>query len=154
MLLAGLVACSSQGEKAADTQAVPAAQKKLVHPTQEDLSRYMPRDNRVTAALTEANLFGNENLPRATWAEYRKGAKTYQQFLFKAQNTGMAAVYLGHTKDAMASAKFVAGFGGYYGEIEGKPVFVFVKNEYVTGLVGLSQEEADAEGRVIAVRIP
>ncbi|MCW5966667.1 MAG: hypothetical protein KIT83_21695, partial [Bryobacterales bacterium] len=83
-----------------------------------------------------------------------KGASTYQQFLLKAHNSGMAAVYLGYVKDAMPTRKFVAGFGGYYGEIDGKPVFVFVKGEYVTGLVGLTLEQADAEGRLIAVRIP
>jgi len=128
--------------------------RKLSHPKQEDLQRFMPRENRQSVTLLEGNLFGDENLPAATVAEYRKGSKQYEQFLFKAQNTAMAGVYLGYCKDAMSNAKFIAGFGGYYGEIDGKPVFAFVKNEYVTGLVGLTQEEADAEGRLIAARIP
>lgn len=154
-LMAGLVACGSPAEnKAESTAEVPAAPVKLVHPKQEDLSRYMPRENRVSASLTQHNLFGKETLPQATLAEYKKGARTYQQFLFKTQNAGMAAVYLGYLKDEMTAAKFVAGFGGYFGEIDGKPVFVFVKGEYVTGLVGLPLKQADAEGRLIAVRIP
>ncbi len=150
--LAGILSCGSSTESKTSETVAPTA--KLRHPEQEDLSRYMPKENRVSTSVTEGNLFENENLPRATVAEYKTGAKTYQQFLFKAQNPGMAAVYLGHAKDAMANAKFVAGFGGYFGEVGGKPVFVFVKNEYVTGLVGLSREDADAEGRLIAVRIP
>ncbi len=152
LLFAGTMGCGTTAEKTTDR--TPPAPVKLTHPEQEDLSRYMPRENRVRAALTETNLFGNEALPRATLADYKKGPKSYQQFLFKTQSTGMAAVYLGHTKDAMTDAKFVAGFGGYFGQIDSKPVFVFVKNEYVTGLVGLSREDADAEGRLIAVRIP
>ncbi|MCU0226894.1 MAG: hypothetical protein MUF01_04580 [Bryobacterales bacterium] len=152
LLLAGMLACGPGGETARQDVAPVTAKPK--HPQQQDLSRFMPREHRLQAALSEGNLFNKETLPQATLAEYRKGSKTYQQFLFKAQNTGMAAVYLGHVKDAMTEAKFVAGFGGYFGQVDGKPVFVFVKNEYVTGLVGLSRDDADAEGRLVAVRIP
>lgn len=152
VVLGALLGCGPASETGQPT-AAPAAAKPR-HPQQEDLSRFMPREHRLQAALTEGNLFGKDTLPQATLGDYKKGAQTYQQFLFKAQNTGMAAVYLGHLKDAMTEAKFVAGFGGYFGQVDGKPVFVFVKNEYVSGLVGLSREDADAEGRLVAARIP
>jgi hypothetical protein len=152
--MVGLLAGCGASEAPSGGEGAEGAGRKLTHPVQEDLQRFMPRENRQAVTLLEGNLFDNENLPAATVADYRKGNKEYQQFLFKAQNTAMAGVYLGYCKDAMTTSKFIAGFGGYYGEINGKPVFAFVKNEYVTGLVGLSQEEADAEGRLIAARIP
>ena len=153
LMLLWLTGCNSSDVPPAAETAEGQA-RKLTHPKQEDLQRYMPRENRQSVALLEGNLFDDENLPAATVADYRQGSKEYQQFLFKAQNMGMAGVYLGYCKDAMSNPKFIAGFGGYFGEIDGKPVFAFVKNEYVTGLVGLSLEDADAQGRVIAGRIP
>lgn len=156
LLLLSLVACGSSSDGGANAPSAgeaPAAAK-LVHPKQEDLSRYMPKENRQKVSLLEGNLFELDTLPAATLANYSKGGKSFEQFLFRTQSTAMAGVYLAYVKDAMANPKFVAGFGGYFGEIDGKPVFAFVKNEYVTGLVGLSQADADAEGRIIAGRIP
>lgn len=152
MLLA-LGACGPPEAPKEGTSA-PETTPRIVHAVQEDLSRLMPTDDRVSAALVEEPLLGVEQFPGGTLAEYSKGGKTFQQFLFKAPNVAMTAVYLGHCKDAMANPKFVASFGGYFGEIGGKPVFVFVKNEYVSGLVGLPLDEADAQGRVAAARIP
>lgn len=128
--------------------------KPVEHPTPQDLSRYMARENLVSNTVVNDNLLGIEALPGGNLAEYKKGGRNFQQFLMKAPSVALGAVYLSEFKSAMASPKFVAGFGGYYGDIAGKPVFVFVKNEYVTGLIGLSKDEADAEGRLVAARIP
>ncbi|MCW5966724.1 MAG: hypothetical protein KIT83_21980, partial [Bryobacterales bacterium] len=83
-LMAGLVSCGSPAENKAEDPAEAPAVAKLVHPKQEDLSRFMPKENRVSASLSDDSLFGNDTLPPATLAEYKKGARTYQQFLFKA----------------------------------------------------------------------
>ncbi len=114
----------------------------------------MPPEGRTSVSLVEGPLLGVAQFPGGTFAEYRKNGKSFQQILFKAPSVAMTAVYLGHGKDAMDKPKFVAGFGGYFGEIDDKPVFLFVKNEYVTALIGLPLNEADAEGRVAAARIP
>ena len=87
-------------------------------------------------------------------AEYQKNGKRYRQFLIKAPSVALAAVYLSDLKDAMTNPKFVASFGGYFGELNQEPAFVFTKDEYVTGFLGLTREEADAAGRLAAARIP
>lgn len=114
----------------------------------------MPSYGRISSSLVADPLLGVAQFPGGTVAEYKKGGKSFQQILFKAPNLPMTAAYLGYGKDAMTQPKFVASFGGYYGEIHGKPVFLFVKNEYVAGLVGLSLQDADAEGRIAAASIP
>ncbi len=35
----------------------------------------------------------------------------------------------------------------------GQPVFVFTRGAWMTGTVGLSEKEADAEARVLATRL-
>jgi len=153
LIVLTLASCGSADKEVAKP-AESSAPRTIQHAKQEDFSRFMPLENRVSAKLVDGPLLGVAQLPGGTLADYKKGAKAFQQFLFKAPSVAMTPVYLGHCKDAMTNPKFVASFGGYYGEIQGKPVFVFVKNEYVAGLIGLSLEDADAQGRVAATRIP
>jgi hypothetical protein len=35
----------------------------------------------------------------------------------------------------------------------GRPVFVFPKGPWILGIAGLSQKEADAQGRILAGRV-
>lgn len=140
----------SEEGKATTPAAAPAAPK----PKAVDSSRYLAREGQVGAQLVEDQLLGIAALPGGNLATYKKGGKQFEQFLLKAPNVALGAVYLTEIKGAMTNPKFVASFGGYFGELNGKPAFVFTKNEYVTGFVGLSREEADAEGRLAAARIP
>jgi hypothetical protein len=36
---------------------------------------------------------------------------------------------------------------------QGKPAFIFAKGPYVAGVVGLTEEKADMEGRKLAARL-
>ncbi|MDZ7639866.1 MAG: hypothetical protein U5J83_16715 [Bryobacterales bacterium] len=119
-----------------------------------DVSRYFPKEKQTGVEFVEDQLLGIAALPGGNIAEYNRGGKRYQQFMLKAPSAALAAVCLADIKSAMTNPKFVASFGGYFGELDGKPAFVFTKNEYVTGFIGLSRDEADAEGRVAAARIP
>ncbi len=147
----GSAGCGPAPKEAAppDAAAVPAPKPKAA-----DVSRYLPRDGQVSVQFVEDQILGIPALPGGNTGEYKAGGKTYRQFLIKAPSAALAAVYLSDVKDAMASSRFVANFGGYFGELNGEPAFVFTKNEYVTGFLGLSLQEADAAGRIAASRIP
>lgn len=151
-----LVGCGPASKESADAgkAATPAAAPAAPKPKAVDSSRYLARDGQLRAQLVEDQLLGIAALPGGNLATYQKGGKQFEQFLLKAPSVALGAVYLTEIKGAMANPKFVASFGGYFGELNGKPAFVFTKNEYVTGFVGLSREEADAEGRLAAARIP
>jgi hypothetical protein len=43
--------------------------------------------------------------------------------------------------------------GGYFGMDGDRPVYVFVKGAWVAGIVGLTEEKADAAARVFAARL-
>ncbi len=148
LLLAG---CGS-----APKQAAPAgeAAENPPKPAAVDVSRYLAREGQANVQFVEDRILGIAALPGGNVAEYRKNGKRYRQFLFKAPSAALAAVYLGDLKDAMTNPKFVASFGGYFGELNQEPAFVFTKGEYVTGFLGLTREEADAAGRLAAARIP
>jgi hypothetical protein len=152
----GFVGCgpSPQGSGTSEKAAAPAAQAVPQKPKAVDSSRYLAREGQLSARMVEDQLLGIAALPGGNLATYKKGGKQFEQFLLKAPNVALGAVYLTEIKSAMANPKFVASFGGYFGELNGKPAFVFTKNEYVTGFVGLSREDADAEGRLAAARIP
>lgn len=150
LVLAG-TGCSDAPKEAPRATEAPANTPK---PKAEDVSRYLPGDSQVSVKFVENQILGIASLPGGNIAEYTKNGKRYRQFLLKAPTVALSAVYLTDVKDAMTNPKFVASFGGYFGELNKEPVFVFTKNEYVTGFMGLSREEADAAGRVAAARIP
>ena len=50
-------------------------------------------------------------------------------------------------------AKLVPSFGGYFGQDNGRPVFVFTKNAWIAGVVGLPEKQADTEARTLAGRL-
>lgn len=152
--LAFVLAGTGCGEAPKEAPRATEAPANTPKPKAEDVSRYLSRDAQVSVKLVEDQLLGIAALPGGNIAEYNRNGKRYRQFLLKAPTVAMSAVYLTDVKDAMTNPRFVANFGGYFGEFNKEPIFVFTKNEYLTGFVGLSLEEADAAGRVAAARIP
>ena len=47
----------------------------------------------------------------------------------------------------------IAHFGGYFGNDGGKPAFLFAKNEWFCGVIGLPMADADARAREFAGRL-
>ena len=149
-----LVLAAGCGPAAKETAPAPEAAESAPKPATVDVSRYLATEAQTKVQLVEDRLLGIAALPGGNVAEYRKNGKRYRQFLLKAPSAALAAVYLSDVKDAMTDPKFVASFGGYFGELNQEPAFVFTKGEYVTGFLGLTREEADAAGRLAAARIP
>jgi len=84
---------------------------------------------------------------------FKKGRAEYDMFLAKLDTPTDAAILLLSWSKALTNAKLVPSFGGYFGQDAGRPVFVFSKGAWITGIAGLPQKEADTEARVLASRI-
>lgn len=149
-----LLLWASCGPAPKESAPAPDVAASAPKPAAVDASRYLAKEGQISAQFVEDRLLGIAALPGGNIAEYRKNGKSYRQFLLKAPSVALGAVYLSDIKDAMTDPKFVASFGGYFGELNQEPAFVFTKGEYVTGFLGLSREEADAAGRIAAARIP
>jgi len=131
----------------------PEAQPKVEAPKPkppEDESRRFPGDGRIEVEIVEDQLLGKDYLPGGNLASYDREGKQYQQFLIRSDQ---ALDLLSAVKGQLADRKFVAAFGGYYGQIDGEGWFVFIKNDYLLGIVGLEQAEADLIARDFAARI-
>ncbi len=127
--------------------ATPAAPK----PT--DQTRRFPIAERVEVTLIESPLFGKDFLPGGNVAEYKRGAREYEMFLLRAASPTAAATLLFDYKNTLAEPKFIAHFGGYFGDDAGTPTFLFSKGSWLAGVRGLARDDADAVARELAARI-
>ena len=118
-----------------------------------DETRRFPMDGRESVEPMAGPLFGMGFLPGGNVAVYRKGGKTWKQFVVKTESAGETAVLLSKVKDALRGPKFVAHMGGYFGMAGDQPFFVFPKGRWLAGTVGLPEKEADTAGRVMALRL-
>jgi hypothetical protein len=118
-----------------------------------DESRRFPQANLVSTAVVDSALLGKSFMPGGTLARYKKGKSEYQMFVARARSATDAAIKLSDWRSALTKPEFVASFGGYFGQDQGAPVFVFTKGEWIAGVVGLSRSDADAAARVLAARL-
>jgi hypothetical protein len=127
----------------------PVAEQ-VAKPKPADESRRFPKTNLVDTKVVDTQLLGKSFMPGGTMAHYKKGAVEYDMFLAR---TSSGALLLPDWNKALADSKLVPSFGGYFGMDAGRPVFVFAKGDWVAGIVGLSEKDADAEARILATRI-
>lgn len=118
-----------------------------------DETRRFPAQDRESVEPVAGPLFGKDFLPGGNIAVYKKGGKTWKQFVIKNENAGQTAVLLGKFKDTLKDPKFIAHMGGYFGMDGDQQVFVFPKGLWLAGTVGLPETEADLAGRNMAVRL-
>lgn len=151
--LSGCGGGSGGGEsKQATAPAAAAPARTAVRPADE--TRHFPPADRVDVKIVDDKILGRDFLPGGNLATYKKGGAEYQMFLVKAKDTTEPALWLLDLKKQMTGAKLNAGFGGYYGMDSGKPLFAFTKNNYLAGVIGLSEKQSDSVARELAVRIP
>jgi hypothetical protein len=122
-------------------------------PKPADESRRFPQANLVSTQVVDAALLGKSFMPGGTLARYRKGNTEYQIFIAKAASPTDAAIKLGEWRTALAKPEFVASFGGYFGQDATAPVFVFTKESWIAGVVGLPRSQADTVSRSLASRL-
>ncbi len=127
--------------------------KQVEAPKPADESQRFSSAHLVETKVVDKELLGKPFMPGGTLARYKKGKKEYEMFVAKLPTATDAAILLPDWRKALTDSKLVPSFGGYFGQDSGKPVFVFTKNEWIAGIVGLPEKEADTEARVLAARL-
>ena len=146
-----LAGCGSSPAPAPEKAAPKAALATRIVVAQ-NLSRFLPEENRTRAVVMPGPLLGNKVLPPGTVGDYA-GATPYQLFIVETESPQEAAILLLDWKGTLANADYDAGFGGYFGTDQGKPVFAFAKGKYLAGEYGLDHKAADPIARVFAAAI-
>ena len=149
-VLAALAAVTISCSPDSKTSAAPVAEKVLKAVPPADESRRFPKANLVETKVVDDQLLGKKFMPGGTLAHYKNGSVEYDMFIAR---SAKAAYLLPDWSSALTNAKLVPSFGGYFGDDNGRPVFVFSKGSYIAGIVGLSEKDADAEARTLATRI-
>jgi len=142
------VSCSSPPKPAASEAA-----KNVAPPAPEDESTRFPTANLVKTEVVNKALMSKPFMPGGTRAHYKKGKREYEMFVAKLPTPTDAAILLLDWKKALADAKLIPSFGGYFGKDTGRPVFVFSKGAWIAGVAGLSEKEADLEARTLAAHL-
>jgi hypothetical protein len=143
-----LVSCGSEPKQPASEPV-----KKAEAPKPADESRRFPQANLVDAKVVDDHLLGKSFMPGGTLAHYKKGKTEYDMFVARLPSATDAAVLLPDWRKALTDAKLVPSFGGYFGQDNGQPVFVFTKDVWVAGVVGLPEKDADLQARALAARL-
>jgi hypothetical protein len=123
------------------------------HEPPKDLSQKFSQAGQTGMQLAPDHLLGKDFMPGGNLADYKTEDGKFQEFLLEGADPKSAAFVLLDWKAAMPDAKYLAHMGGYFGTDKGKPVYVFTKGPFVVGIIGLSLEKADAEGRRFAARL-
>lgn len=129
----------------------PAPVKMKAKPSDE--RHRFPSANQVETRVVEERLLGHDFLPGGNIARYKKGKLEYDLILIKTKSPVEAAVLLLDYKKKLESAKVIAHFGGYFGQDGARPAFLFAKNEWFCGVIGLGEADADAAAREFASRL-
>lgn len=118
-----------------------------------DESSVFSKTNRTKTEVVAKNLLGKSFMPGGTLAYYKRGKTEYRMFVVKLPTALDAAVLLPDWRKALAGSKLIPSFGGYFGTDGGRPVFVFAKDRWLAGIIGLPEKEADAEARILASQL-
>jgi hypothetical protein len=121
--------------------------------TVRDQSRMLPPNGLKHSGIVMDHVAGIPKLPGGTVGDYAAGGKTYQIFIVDVETNQQAAFLLLDAKGVLQNPEYLSSFGGYFGQESGRPVFVFAKERYLTGIVGLPQAEADPIARTLATRL-
>jgi hypothetical protein len=147
VLLAG---CDAPPAPPAKTEA-PAARPQF--PAVKDQSIKFLKESLVSASTTQEPMLGIPALPGGNIAVYRRGKDQWKVMLMDAGSGTEAGVLVYEWKKSLEAAQFVASFGGYFGRTQDGPLFLFAKNNWLVGILGLEKDAADAEARKLAAKL-
>ena len=142
-----LISCGTEPKPAAPEPTRTAA----LRPSDE--SRRFPLAGRVDTQVIGDHLLDKSFMPGGTLAHYKKGRTEYRMFIAKLPSPQDAAFRLLDWHKALAGAKLVPSFGGYFGQDSTQPVFVFAKGAWIAGVTGLPEKDADAVARTLAAHL-
>lgn len=153
LVLLSISLLTSCGSVPSSTTTPSAAVTPTPAPKPTDESRRFPLENQTGTEVVNDHLLGKPFMPGGTLAHYKKGKTEYDMFVAQLPSPTDAAINLLDWSKALTNAEMIASFGGYAGQDNGRPVFVFTKGPWVAGIAGLPQKQADAEARVLASRL-
>lgn len=152
-ILAMVLAASCGGPSEEAPAAAETKQAAPPVPKPPDESRRFPSANQVSLEIVDNHLLGKDFLPGGNLAEYEREGKKYQQFLITCDSPDEATFLMMDFKNEFRDAKFIGHFGGYFGFDGDTPVLLFPRNNYLAGIAGLPQDEADLVARDFAARL-
>lgn len=132
---------------------VHVADKAAEAPKPKDETRRFPVADQVDTKVVEKEILGKHFMPGGTMAHYKKGKTEYDMFVAEFPTATDAAIAMANWDGALQGAQLIPTFGGYFGTDGGQAVFVFPKDKWVAGIVGLPQKEADTQARILAARL-
>ncbi|MBZ5578789.1 MAG: hypothetical protein LAP40_19685 [Acidobacteriia bacterium] len=142
-----LASCGSEPKPA-------APETKNVEPIKpRDETRRFPLDGQVETRVVENHLLDKVFLPGGTMAHFKKGGAEYDLFVAQFPTATDAAIALAHLEGDLKGAHLIPSFGGYFGTDAGRPIFVFPKDTWIAGVIGLPEKQADPEARVLAAHL-
>jgi hypothetical protein len=153
LFLGGTLALLLAGCTSAPAPEVGKKAAAPVAPKPTDQTRRFPMAERGEVTLVETSLLGKAFLPGGNLAKYERAGKEYEMFLVRAASPTAAATMLLDYKNTLVDPKFVAHFGGFFGDDAGTPTFLFSKGSWLAGVRGLNREDADAVARELAARL-
>jgi hypothetical protein len=121
--------------------------------TIRDQSRLLPPKGLKHSGIVMDHVAGLPKLPGGTVGDYSVSGKTYQVFIIDAGTNQQAAFLLLDAKGVLKDPEYLSSYGGYFGLEASRPVFVFSKERYLAGIVGLPKDEADPVARTLASRL-
>lgn len=135
-----------------ETKPAPPPAKKAAPPPADE-SRRFPTPNRVETRIVAEHLLDHEFLPGGNIAHYKKGSRAYDLILIRTASPEAAGVLLFDYKKRLENPKVIAHFGGFAGKDGAREAVLFAKGNYLAGILGLPEAEADALAREFAARI-
>lgn len=153
MKLCGLLLIASMLVSCGPGATAPEAAKSIVHAPPRNETLLLPAPGQKSVHVVADHLLGEGRLPGGTVADYEVDGKKYQLFVLRAESIQDAALYLLTVKNAMPDAKYVPHMGGYAGTHDSQHLFAFAKLQYLAGVIGLGDEEADPIARRLAVKL-
>jgi len=146
---AGLLAgCGSESKPSAPQQTEVTQAAKPA-----DETRRFPVAEQVSTQVVNDHILNKPFMPGGTIAHYKKGSTEYDMFVAQFPTSTDAAIGLANLEGTLKDPKLIPTFGGYFGTDAGRPAFVFPKDKWLAGVLGLPQAEADAAARVLAARL-
>ena len=122
-------------------------------PKPKDETHRFPVADQVETKVIPNHILGKAFMPGGTMAHYKKGAREYDMFVAEFPTATDAAIAMANWDGALQGAKLIPTFGGYFGTDAGKPAFIFPKDKWVAGVIGLPQKDADGQARVLAAHL-
>lgn len=145
LLVALAFAACDSPKPIAKTEAPPA-------PVRND-TLLLPSTNQINTRVVPDHLLDEPKLPGGTLGDYESKGRKYQLFVIRADSNQAAALLLLDLKNTMNDARFIAHMGGYAGNHNGTPVYAFAKLQFLAGVAGLDDKDADNIARQLAGKL-